>query len=301
MLRRVEAKVSEFLVVARAGRLRSLGVGASAILWPGSTHVTVSAARQEATFELTQETRDGIPLRMKGIVVYRVVDPVLVATRFDFSSGDGHARIQTLLAHVSLGELRAAATAMTMQECIERRKTTLTEAVARALEVATAAPGDPWGIAVDVVQVAQVFIVDADLRRKLEAQVRSRLAAQSELAELRKKDEVAAAEADARRLALERAGQLAELELDAARRAATLRAAEVETMLIEERARQALRLEALPVEQVPAIADALGRAYQGAQLSFYGEGAVAASLAGVAPLVELVASRLRGERRPERE
>jgi hypothetical protein len=291
MLRRVTSKVSEFLVVGRGGRLRNLGAGASALLWPGAASVTVPATRQEACFEMTQETRDGIPLRMKGIVVYRVVDPVAAAVRFDFSTGDGHARIQALLAHVSLGALRAAATTLSMEECIEQRKTTLTGAVARELEAATTEGGDPWGIALDVVQVAQVFIVDADLRRKLEAEVRSRVTARSELAEIRKKTEVGTAEAEARRAALERRRELAAMELEVARAAVELRAVEVEAELAADRARQALRLEALPVEQVPQIADALGRAYQGAQLSFYGVDA--APLAGVAPLVDLVAARLR--------
>jgi hypothetical protein len=54
---------------------------------------------------------------------------------------------------------------MTMDECIEQRKTTLTEAVAAALRQAVqggdGCPG--WGIEVDVVQVAQVFIVDQNL------------------------------------------------------------------------------------------------------------------------------------------
>ena len=185
MLRRVASKVSEFLVVRTRGELVDLGVGASALLWPWSAHVTVSAARQEAGFELTQETRDGIPLRMKGVIVYRVVDPVAVAARFDFS-GDGHATVASLLAHVALGELRAVATLMTMQECIEQRKTVLTGAVASAL--AALVEGGAWGLALEVVQVAQVFIVDVELRRKLEAEVRSQLSTRSALAEIRMKE-----------------------------------------------------------------------------------------------------------------
>ena len=60
---------------------------------------------------------------------------------------------------------------MTMDQCIEERKTTLTDAVASALrQVIHGRDGQPgWGIELDVVQVAQVFIVDQDLRRQLEA------------------------------------------------------------------------------------------------------------------------------------
>jgi len=297
-MRRVQSKPNEFLVVGRRGKLRDLGLGSSAVVWPWTSFVTVSAARREAPFELTQETRDGIPLRMKGVIVYRVVDPVAVAARFDFS-GDGHAAVASLLAHVALGELRAVATLMTMKECIEQRKTVLTGAVASALTALV--EGGAWGIALEVVQVAQVFIVDIELRRKLEAEVRSQLSTRSALAEIRMKEEsalaeirmkekVAAAEAAARRAELERRREAFALEAEVSKRRAELRESEVEGDLALDRAKQRLRLEALPVEQVPQIAQALGQAYQGAQLSVYG--ADAAQFAGLAPLVDLVAAKL---------
>ncbi len=299
-MRRIQSKPSEFLVMGRGGKLRDLGLGASTIVWPWTSFATVSAARREAPFELTQETRDGIPLRMKGVVMYRVVDPVTVAARFDFS-GDGHAAVASLLAHVALGELRAVATRMTMQECIEQRKTVLTGAVASALD-ALVNGQDKWGLALEVVQVAQVFIVDVDIRRKLEAEVRAHVTTRGALAELRMKEEsalaeihmkerVAAAEAAARRAELERRRDAFTLEAEVAKRRVELRETEVEGDLALDRAKQRLRLEALPIEQVPQIAQALGQAYQGAQLSVYG--ADAAQFAGLAPLVDLVATKLR--------
>ena len=297
-MRSVQSKPNEFLVVGRRGKLRDLGLGSSAVVWPWTSFVTVSAARREAPFELTQETRDGIPLRMKGVIVYRVVDAVAVAARFDFS-GDGHAAVASLLAHVALGELRAVATLMTMKECIEQRKTVLTGAVASALTALV--EGGAWGLALEVVQVAQVFIVDVELRKKLEAEVRSQLSTRSALAEIRMKEEsalaeirmkekVAAAEAAARRAELERRREAFALEAEVSKRRAELRETEVEGDLALDRAKQRLRLEALPIEQVPQIAQALGQAYQGAQLSVYG--ADAAQFAGLAPLVDMVAAKL---------
>lgn len=335
-MRRVTAKVSEFLVVRRRKGLENLGAGATVMLWPGMSCVTISAARQEACFELTQETSDGIPLRMKGIVVYRVVDPVAVAQRFDFSSGAGHEQVQSLLAHICLGELRAVATLMSMRECIEQRKTTLTSAVATAVETATRAEGADWGLSIEVVQVAQVFIVDADLRRKLEAETRNQLTARSQLAELAMKNEVQLAEltnrrrleqeaeldlhrkaerqraqlerdhrlarerleadAETRRLGLERQQALAELEQSRAEQERVLKALQVEVALLEERARQALRLEALPLEQVPALAAALASSLNGASLHLYG--AELPPLAGLSVLTDLVTSRLQPKKDP---
>jgi hypothetical protein len=63
----VRAGPNEFLLTGRGGRLENRGSALQAILMPGAIYVLVPSTKQEATFEFTQETRDGIPLRFKGI------------------------------------------------------------------------------------------------------------------------------------------------------------------------------------------------------------------------------------------
>src|SRR5262249_34701082 len=83
-----------------------------------------------------------------------------------------------------------------MAECIEQRESTLTQAVSAALKRAVhgQAPEEAWGVALDVVQVAQVFIVDGELRRQLEAEVRDAIKVRSELSDIRKREEIKLAE-----------------------------------------------------------------------------------------------------------
>src|ERR1700722_13914196 len=113
-MRFVKANPNEYLVVGRRGKITNYGIAASAFLWPGSTYVLIPSTQQEATFEMTQESRDNIPLRFQGIVIVRVVDPSAAARRFDFSTPNGHDQIKTLLSHVCLGELRAAVSHLIM-------------------------------------------------------------------------------------------------------------------------------------------------------------------------------------------
>jgi len=183
----ITANPNEYLIVGHRGQIINRGVAARAFLWPGTPYVLLSSTQQEASFEMTQESRDGIPLRFKGIVVYRVVTPELTAQLFNFADGNGHAAIQSLLSHMCLGELRALVAQMTMSECIEQRKTTLTDAVAAAVQQVVQGHGERpgWGITLDVVQVAQVFIVDHELRRHLEAEVRNQIKGQTDRSDLR--------------------------------------------------------------------------------------------------------------------
>jgi hypothetical protein len=88
-MRFIKANPNEYLVLGRRGTITNLGVAASAFLWPGTTFVLIPSTQQETCFEMTQETKDGVPLRFKGIVIYRVVEPAAAARRFDFAGGLG--------------------------------------------------------------------------------------------------------------------------------------------------------------------------------------------------------------------
>src|SRR5262249_16248855 len=118
----------------------------------------------------------------------------------------GTEQIKALIGHVSLGQLRAIVSHLTMRECIEQRESTLSDGVANALKrvVQGVTPEDGWGIALDVVQVAQVFMVDNDLRGQLEAEVRDAIQLKSQLSDIRKQEEIQQAKATSeRRLRME--------------------------------------------------------------------------------------------------
>jgi hypothetical protein len=193
----VRAGPNQYLLVGRRGALENRGTAVQAVLRPGTIYVLVPCTKQEATFEFTQETKDGIPLRFKGTFIYRISDPGSAARLFDFSAGDGAAQITTLLTHVCLGELRHAVSHMTMVECIEQRKTTLSGVVEAALQATIHDADDQtreWGINVEAAQVAQVFIVDAQLRQQLEAEVRNEIKLKSDQSDIRSQQEIRLAE-----------------------------------------------------------------------------------------------------------
>lgn len=189
----VRAGPNEYLLIGRRGTLENRGSAVRAVLLPGAIYVLVPGTKQEARFEFTQETKDGIPLRFKGIIIFRVTDPVAAARLFDFEAG-GVNQIATLLTDVCLGELRHAVSHMTMVDCIEQRKTTLSGVAQAAMEATVHAEGNDWGITVEVVQLAQVFIVDSQLRVQLEAEVRNEIKLRSDQSNVRTQEETRLAE-----------------------------------------------------------------------------------------------------------
>jgi hypothetical protein len=324
----VRALPNQYLLAGRGGRLENRGSAVHAFLAPGTVWVLVPGTKQEATFEFTQETRDGIPLRFKGLVLYRITDPLAAARAFDFAQGADTSRINALLAHICLGELRDAVSHMTMAECIEQRKTTLAGVIRGALETAIHPPDatDDWGITLEVAQVAQVFIVDQELRHQLEAEVRNEIRLRSgqsdvrtdeeiQLAEMSSRDRVAErklatdrealrrteslfesemaaqqgrieAEAPIRLLRIERDREALEQELEMRSVESRVQSIRVEHDLQRARAEQQLRREMLPIEQAPRIVEAAAGMLRGANLTVFGEDA--GVMRQVVPILDLV-------------
>jgi hypothetical protein len=359
---RVKAGPNEYLVVGRAGKLTNLGTAIQTILWPGAVFVLLPSNKQEATFELTHESKDGIPLRFKGIVIYRITDPISAAQQFDFTyrrmNNDrffGVNRISELIGFICMGELRSIVSDMTMQECIEQRKTTLTKVVHTALNQiiegdseTSNTPKTSWGIQLEVVQVSQVYIVDEELRRQLEAEVRNEIRVKSDKSAIQSKEEInlrqilseqrleqerlsAEKENISRKESLELAKlayqrrmqdedleshrkqieverekveletplqkiraqhqkEVLEFELETKQLANQVKALDVDSEIMLDTARQRLRAEILPLEQIPQVIQAASQIFQGTNLSVYGENEQLFSL--LAPVVDILKSVL---------
>ena len=185
---------NEYLVIGKKGKLSNYGTGVRTYLWPGSTYVLIPSTKQEATFDMTQETKDGIPLKFKGIVIYRITDPVTASMSFNFADETGINAINVLISNICRGELRSVVSGMTMQECIEQRKTVLTKHVDQTLrEIINqqeSSQTSKWGINLELVQVAQVFIVDSQLRQQLEAEVRNEIQLKSDQSGIQTREKV---------------------------------------------------------------------------------------------------------------
>jgi regulator of protease activity HflC (stomatin/prohibitin superfamily) len=325
---------NQYLLAGRGGRLEDRGSAVQVFLMPGTVWLLVPSTKQEAAFEFTQETKDGIPLRFKGLVVYRITDPVAAARAFEFERGRETTQINNLLTHICLGELRHAVAHMTMTECIEQRKTTLSSVIRGALDATIHPPdgGDSWGLSVEVAQVAQVFIVDPELRQQLEAEVRNEIRLRSGQSDVRTAEEIQIAEMTSRgrvadqkltsdRDALLRSESLFEAEMAAQQAriqveapvkllqieqervaleqelamrsvANRVEAVKVEHDLQRARAEQEMRREMMPLEQAPRIVEAAAGMLHGTNLTLFAD--EAGLLRQIGPVLGMVSRAVEG-------
>jgi regulator of protease activity HflC (stomatin/prohibitin superfamily) len=351
-----------------------MGTAIRTYLWPGSIYVLVPSTKNEAKFEITQESKDGIPLRFKGIVIYRITDPVAATQMFPFYRRSnirvGIDEISMLISHICMGELRSVVAHMTMQECIEQRKSTLTKAIETALKLVIEGLTNndiegqltkKWGIDIEVLQVAQVFIVDEELRKQLEADVRNEIKSKSEQSEILAGEETELARlssaqrveqekldseklniqiseeielsknASKRRLMqenlettrkeielsldkfrLEQEAEKEEIEIqspvqllkikkqqeiqkDDLKRVRVLKEIkeiDAETKILLEKAKQNMKKDIMPIEQLPEISDAFSRMFQGMNISVYGD--ESEFLNKMIPVVDILLNAIQG-------
>lgn len=194
--KRITARPSECLVVVRNGKMQNLGNGASTVVHPWDSFVFVPTSTIEHCFQMHQESIDGITLRFKGVVIYRIIDVEHVASLFDFSGGGDP--ISHAIGDICLGELRAIVAAMSMEQCINERKTTLTEHLKEAVLPIAEGRGESkgWGIRIDVLQVAQVFCPDEKLLAQLQAEARDKIRKVAQFSQIETNRELESARID---------------------------------------------------------------------------------------------------------
>jgi flotillin len=312
----VSARPSEFLVVYRGGALsQSLSrQGGRFFKWPSDSYVVVPTTLKEVVFHASQVTTDFVDVKVRGMVVYRVAEPLRIYRLINFADRPAaEAKLAQMISDLCRSLAKWLVANLRLEECVRRRKEEIAGALAREVgEIAT----DRWGVEIVTVDVQDVFIQDEALFSAMQAGFRAEKEREARLARLEAERGVEtrrianerALEQDRQELALERARQAEELErrrlLDAEERARIAAEGELQRARLTTEARRLQADEELRVyrerlaaegaaapaslerlfvsEALPRIAEALTTGLEGARLHVFqaGEGA-----AGFLPLL----------------
>ncbi len=182
---RINAKINESLIVNRQGKIFNMGSGGSARIFQKDSYVMVPMNNQNITFQMSQTSNDGIDLRYKGILSYRISDPLEAAKRWDFTNtGIALENIEDSLKKFLMGELRIITVNMPWQDIIKNRDD-ITEKLSKSLYDFISGNREEgrklWPIEVDIIQVGQVFIQSDEVVGQLQSTQRCNLRLQDNL------------------------------------------------------------------------------------------------------------------------
>ena len=223
---RVTAEPHEYLIQIKDGRVKRHGQGISVFKWPSDSIAILPTSIAKLQFSADQVTLEKVGVEVRGLAVYRIVEPLLAYRMIDT---DRHA-LTDILREMFVGATRRIVASLTLDECLTHRKERVGAALVNEIAPVLAGEGTEsdathqgWGVVLDTIEIQDVKVLSQEVFARLQAPYREQLA----LRALQAKDEVAREEA---RILAERNR--------AAEQAARELMAEQETRLLAERQRE---------------------------------------------------------------
>jgi len=228
----VSAKPSEYLVHMRKGRVRtsSSGQGATCFKWPTDSVAIIPTSLQRIAFEADQVTREKVGVFVRGVAVYRIVDPLLAFRVLNWSFPErAQEKLEETLGAMLTGSTRRLVANLTVEDCLTRRKAAIARELIVEMQPVLAgegALGDAtdrgWGIVLDTVEIQEVKVTSENVFQMMQAPFRAalerdaaRARAEMELLRVEADQEIAKARLDAERALFEERMQKERQEKDA--------------------------------------------------------------------------------------
>lgn len=229
----IVAKPSEYLITYRSGELckAKSGQGARCWKWPWDTVAIVPTTLKEVIFQANQITSDNVDVRLRGMVLYRIREPLRIYKMLNFSFRQkAEAKLARMIADMCRSTAKWLVANMEVEECIRRRKEEIANALKREVSNVVSDGPEAWGVEIVTIDIQDIYIQDEDLFAAMQAAFKSEKDREAKLAQLELEREVEKQRIDSEKqlakdrhkLALEKADmaarrELAELELQRAK------------------------------------------------------------------------------------
>ncbi|NEO86515.1 MAG: hypothetical protein F6J87_19980 [Spirulina sp. SIO3F2] len=223
----VSAYPNEYLIHYRKGkfRKRSSGQGAQCFKFPGDTVVIIPSSLKQIVFQANQLTVDNVDVRIRGIVIYQIFDPLKINSKINFFNRQAaENKLARMVGDLCRSIVKWLIANMAVEECIRKRKEDIADALKREITLVVDDEANSWGIEIVTIDVQDIYIQDDDIFNALQTSFKSQKMRESELCELE-------ATRDLELKQLEVDAQLAERRKDQ-----ELRNLEIESELAQKRA-----------------------------------------------------------------
>jgi flotillin len=196
----VSAAPSEFLIVYRRGELDPslCGQGGRFFKWPSDTCVAIPTTLKEICFQANQITADNVDVRLRGMVLYRIADPVRIHRLINFTRRQqAEAKLARVIADMCRSTAKWLVANMGLEECNRRRKEEIAAILKQEVEGVVS---ESWGVEIVTIDVQDIYIQDDALFTSMQAAYKAEQSRRAALAELESRQDL-----ERRRLESERA------------------------------------------------------------------------------------------------
>lgn len=192
----VSAKPSEFLVCMRGGRVVASGQGATCFKWPWDAVSVVPTTVQRLAFTADQVTSEKVGVKVTGIAVYRIAQPMIAYRMLNFSYPErAQEKLAEMLEEMFVGAVRRLVANLSVEQCLTRRKDALGLELMREISPVVSGSGRTddetsrgWGVVLDSIEIQDVRVLSQAVFANMQARFRQdqeRIAREAELLKVR--------------------------------------------------------------------------------------------------------------------
>jgi flotillin len=173
----IAAQPSEYLIAYRNGQLRDKvsGQGGRCFKLPWDTVALVPTTLKEVVFQANQITNDNVDVRLRGMVIYRISDPLRVYKLINFTSREkGEAKLARMIADMCRSTSKWLVANMSVEECIRRRKEEIAVSLmGEVAQVVSSEGPEGWGVEIVTIDIQDIYVQDKDLFTALQAKFKA--------------------------------------------------------------------------------------------------------------------------------
>lgn len=183
----VSAYPHEYLIHFRAGQLstKTSGQGASCFKWPRDTVFIIPTSLKEIVFQANQLSMDNVDLRLRGMAVYHIKDPMRIHTLLNFHSRQqAEEKLSGMIGDLCRSTVKWLVANMPVNECMRKRKEEIAATLKKEVSQVVADTEHGWGVEIVTIDIQDIYIQDDEIFAALQAQFKSEKLRESELIQL---------------------------------------------------------------------------------------------------------------------
>jgi hypothetical protein len=183
----VAALPSEYLIHFRKGQLdeKNSGQGSSCFKWWRDTTFIIPTSLKEIIFEANQLTKDNVDVKIRGMAVYRISDPLKIYKLINFSHRQSaEEKLARMIGDMCRSTSKWLVSNMNVEECIRKRKEDIAEALKKETSYVVTNEQNGWGVEIVTIDIQDVYIQDEEIFHAMQMLFKSEKMRESRLAEM---------------------------------------------------------------------------------------------------------------------
>lgn len=183
----IAALPSEYLIHFRQGALneKTTGQGGSCFKRWNDTTFIIPTSLKEIVFEANQLTKDNVDVKIRGMALYRISDPMKIYKLINFSHRQSaEEKLARMIGDMCRSTSKWLVSNMQVEECIRKRKEDIAEALKKETSYVVAHDQSGWGVEIVTIDIQDVYIQDSEIFNAMQMLFKSEKIRESKLAEM---------------------------------------------------------------------------------------------------------------------